>query len=88
MSEGRRNQCQKEKTKRKTEEHWGRVGPWKFLEEHLKAVSLLSAADGSEVKEYRDHDKAIGFCPKAVTDDLERAGVCSQGGINGEKMKA
>lgn len=85
MSEGRRNQCQKEKTKRKTEEHWGRVGPWKFLEEHLKAVSLLSAADGSEVKEYRDPDEAIGFCPKAVTDDLERAGFAVKEGSIGRK---
>lgn len=85
MSEGRRNQCQKEKTKRKTEEHWGRVGPWKFLEEHLKAVSLLSAADGSEVKEYRDPDEAIGFCPKAVTDDLERAGFAVKEGSMGRK---
>lgn len=61
----------------------------KFLEEHLKVASKLSAMEGSEVKECEDQKEAIGFCQKAVIDDFERAaGECSQEGINGEKMKA
>lgn len=34
----------------------------KFQEEHLKMVSLLSATEGSEVKEHGDQEEASGFC--------------------------
>ena len=36
-------------------------------------VSLLSAVEGSEVKEYGDREEAIGFLQKAVIEDFERA---------------
>lgn len=58
LREGRRSQCPKEPTERSggvcCHGNPGREGRW-------KVVSLLSAAEGSEVKEYGDQEEAIGF---------------------------
>ena len=34
---------------------------WKFQEEHLKVVSLLSATKGAEVKEHGGQEKLLDF---------------------------
>lgn len=56
------------------------------MEGRWKAVSPLSVAEGSEVKECGDQEEANGFHQKAVIDDFERA-VGPQSGRNqwGEK---
>lgn len=43
-------------------ENRGELGDcgWKFQEEHLKVINLLSAAEGSKVKELGDQE-VIGF---------------------------
>ena len=49
------------KRKREREENWGSVVSWKFQEEHLKVVSLLSATKGAEVKEHGGQEKLLDF---------------------------